>query len=108
MSSTFSRAPPLHLICSRYGLLYIGKIERSWKIRFGQHQRAVIGNDANQPIARYFDTGIHRVSDIEIRAICPISGRNDRHKRYEMRLISKLGTVHPYSINARNFDKSRH
>ena len=31
----------------------IGKIERSLKIRFGEHRRAVIGNDANQPIARY-------------------------------------------------------
>jgi hypothetical protein len=46
----------VHLLCiscSRYGLLYIGKIERSLKIRFGEHRRAVIGNDANQPIARY-------------------------------------------------------
>jgi hypothetical protein len=59
-------------------------------------------------LTRYFDTGIHSVSDIEIRAISPISGSNDGHKRYEMRLISKLGTVHPYGINARNFDKSRH
>jgi hypothetical protein len=89
-------------------LLYIGKIERSLKIRFGEHRRAVIGNDANQPIARYFDTGIHSVSDTEIRAICPISGSSDRHKRYEMRLISKFGTVYPYGINARNFDKSKH
>jgi hypothetical protein len=89
-------------------LLYIGKIERSLKIRFGEHWRAVLGNDANQPIARYSDTGIHSVSDIEIRAICPISGSNGRHKRYEMRLVSKLGTIHHYGINARNFDKSRH
>jgi hypothetical protein len=88
----------VHLLCiscSRYGLLYIGKIERSLKIRFGEHRHAVIGNNANQPIATYFDTGIHSVSDIEIRTICPISGSNDRHKRYEMRLISKLGTIHP-------------
>jgi hypothetical protein len=46
----------VHLLCiscSIYGLLYIGKIERSLKIRFGEHRRALIGNDANQPIARY-------------------------------------------------------
>ena len=31
----------------------------------------------------------------------PISGSNDSRKRHEMRLISKLGTVHPYGINER-------
>jgi hypothetical protein len=46
----------VHLLCiscSRYGLLYIGKIERSLKIRFGEHRRAVMANDDNQPIDRY-------------------------------------------------------
>jgi hypothetical protein len=36
-----------------------------------------------------------------IRALCPISGRNDSRKRHEMLLISKLGTVHPSGINER-------
>ena len=27
-------------------------------------------------------------------ALCPISGSNDSRKRHEMRLISKLGTLH--------------
>ena len=37
---------------------------------------------------------INCVSDMKIRALCPISGGNDSHKRHEMRLISKLvGTV---------------
>ena len=30
---------------------------------------------------------------VPFRALCPISGSNDSRKRYEMRLISKLGTV---------------
>ena len=38
----------------------------------------------------------------EIRVLCPISGSNDSCKRHEfMRLISKLGTVHPLDINER-------
>ena len=65
---------------------------------FGEHRRAVIGNDANQPFARHFNNGNHSVSDMEIRALCPISGSNDSRKTREMSLISKLGTVHPYSI----------
>ena len=38
---------------------------------------------------------------MKIRALCPISGSNDSCKRHEMRLISKLGTVHPLGINER-------
>ena len=57
--------------------------------------------DANQPVARHFNNGSHCVSDMKIRALCPISGSNDSRKRHEMRLISKLGTVHPHGINER-------
>ena len=58
-------------------------------------------NDANQPVARHFNNGSHCVSDMKIRALCPISGSNDSRKRHEMCLISKLGTVHPHGINER-------
>ena len=45
---------------------------RSLRTSFGEHQRAVIGNnDANQHVARHFNTGNHSVSDTEIRALCP-------------------------------------
>ncbi len=62
---------------------------------------AVSANDANQPVARHFNSGSHCISDMKIRALCPISGSNDSRKRQEMRLISKLGTVHPFGINKR-------
>ena len=68
---------------------------------FGEHRRAVIGNDANQPVARHFNNSNHSVSDMVIPALCPISGSNDSRKRHEMRLIFKLGTVHPSGINER-------
>ena len=92
-----------HLIycisCSRCGMLYIGKTGRCLRTRFGEHRRSVTSNDANQPVARHFNNGSHCVSDMKIRALCPISGSNDSRKRHEMRLISKLGTVHPHGIN---------
>ena len=75
--------------------------ERCLRARFGEHRRAVTSNDANQPVARHFNNGSHCVSDMKIRALCPISGSNDSRKRHEMRLISKLGTVHPLGINER-------
>ena len=96
-----------HLIycisCSRCGMLYIGETGRCLRTRFGEHRHAVIGNDANQPVARRFNNGNHNhsVSDMVIQALCPISGSNDRRKRHEMRLISKLGTVHSSGINER-------
>ena len=63
------------------------------KTGFGEHRRAVTSNDANQPVARHFNNGSHCVSDMKIRALCPIFGSNDSRKRHEMRLISKLGTA---------------
>ncbi len=94
-----------HLIycisCSRCGMLYIGETGRQLRTRFGEHRRAVSANDANQPVARHFNSGSHCISDMKIRALCPISGSNDSRKRQEMRLISKLGTVHPLGINER-------
>ncbi len=65
------------------------------------HRRAVSANDANQPVARHFNSGSHCISDMKIRALCPISGSNDSRKTQEMRLISKLGTVHHLGINER-------
>jgi hypothetical protein len=84
-------------------MLYIGETGRCLRTRFGEHLRAVIGNDANQPVARHFNNGnhVHSVSDMVIRALWTISGSNDGRKRHEMRLISKLGTVHPSGINER-------
>ena len=50
---------------------------------------------SNQPVARHFNNGCHCVSDMKM------SGSNDSRKRHEMRLISKLGTVHSLGINER-------
>ena len=82
-------------------MLYIGETRKCLKTRFGEHRRAVTSNDANQPVARHFNIGSHCVSGMKIRALCPISGSNGSRKRHEMRLISKLGTVHPLGINER-------
>ena len=82
-------------------MLYIGETGRQLRTRFGEHRRAVSANDANQSVARYFNSGRYGISDMKIRARCPISGGNDSRKRQEMRLISKLGTVHPLGINER-------
>ena len=73
-----------HLIycisCSRCGMLYIGETGRCLRTRFGEHRRSVTSNDANQPVARHFNNGSHCVSDMKIRALCPISGSNDSRK----------------------------
>ena len=75
-----------HLIycisCSRCCMLYIGETGRCLRTRFGEHRRAVTNNDANQSVARHFNNGSHCVSDMKIRALCPISGSNDSRKRH--------------------------
>ena len=50
-------------------MLYSGETGRPLRTRIGEHRRAVIGNDANQSVPRHFNTSIHSVSDIEIRAL---------------------------------------
>ena len=69
-----------HLIycisCSRCGILYIGKTRRYLRTSFGEHRCAFTSNDANQPVSRHFNNGSHCVSDLTIRALCPISGSN--------------------------------
>ena len=84
--------------CSKCGLLYIGETGRSLRIRFGEHRRSVINHDNTKPVARHFTSGNHCVSDMKIRALCPISGSNDSRKRQEMRLIHSLGTLHSPSF----------
>jgi hypothetical protein len=76
-------------------MLYIGETWRLSKTRLGEHRRAVIGSDANKPVARNFTSGNHNVS-----ALYLICGSNDSWKKpQEMRIISKLGSVHHYDIN---------
>ena len=84
--------------CSRCGMLYIGETKRQLRKRFGEHRRTVSANDANQSVARHFNSDNHRISDVKIRALCHISDCNER-KDEEKRLISELGTKHPSGIN---------
>ena len=63
---------------------------RCLRTRFGEHRRSVTSNDANQLVARHFNNGSHCVSDMKIRALCPISGSNDSRKRHEMRSFPNL------------------
>ena len=51
---------------SRRGMHYTGEIGTSLRTKFGEHRRAVNGNDADQPVARHFNTSNHSVSDMEI------------------------------------------
>ena len=76
-------------------MLYKGETGRLLSTRFGAHRRAVIGNDTNQPVTTYLNSGNHSFSDMKIRILVAIY---DPQKQ-EMRL--KLGTVHPYGINGR-------
>ena len=79
-------------------MLYIGESGRLLKTRFGEHHRAVCA----KPDARHFDSGSHVVSGMKSRALCLITGSSD--SRHEMRLISKVGTLHPIGTNERFSD----
>jgi UDP-N-acetyl-D-mannosaminuronate dehydrogenase len=45
-------------------MLYIGETRRPLSTTFGEHRCAVIGNDANQPVVRHFNTPNHSASDM--------------------------------------------
>ncbi len=70
ISSTISRTLPSQDIyftsCSRCGMLYIRETGKQLRTRFGEHRRAVSANDANQPVARHFNSGSHSISDMKI------------------------------------------
>ena len=53
-------------------MLYIGETGKQLRTKFGEHRRAVTANDVNQPVARHFNPGSHNISDMKIRALCPI------------------------------------
>ena len=78
-----------------------GETERWLRVRFGEHRRSVINRDNTKPVARHFTSGNYCVSEVRIRALCPISGSNGSRKRQEMRLIHSLGTLHPSGLNER-------
>ena len=82
--------------CNRCGIIYIKETGRSLRTRFSEHRRAATSNDASQLVARHFNNGSNNicVSDMKIRAVCPISGSSNSRKRFEMHLISKLGIVY--------------
>ena len=86
MSSTISRVHLLCISCSRCDMLYIREIGRSLRTNFGEHRRAAIGNDANQPVAKHFNTGIDSVSDIEIVPSVPFL--EERIATKDMKCIS--------------------
>ena len=69
--------------------------------RFAECLRSVRNNDVDKPVARHFNAANHSISDIKVCAISPISGGNDSRKRYEKRLIFKIGTIHPHGLNQR-------
>ncbi len=84
-----------------YSTRSVKLVSKTIKDKVGEHRHAVSANDANQPVARHLNSGSHCISDMKIRALCPISGSSNSRKRQEMHLISKLGTVHPLGINER-------
>ena len=59
------------------------------------HHYSIRNNDVDKPVARRFHTANHSISDINVCAISPISGR----KKHEKRLILKIGTIHTHGLN---------
>jgi hypothetical protein len=84
-------------------MLYIGNTGRLLKTRFDIQASAVIGNDANQHVARYVRliVAITMFQTRKLEPSVPFLVVMIATKRHEMLLISKLGTVHPYGINKR-------
>lgn len=81
-------------------MLYIGESGNwlMWRMRFGEHRRAVTCNDIDHPDISML---VAEISDMKILPLCPISFRNNSRKSHEISPISKLGTVYPYGINQR-------
>ena len=55
----------------------------------------------DKPVARYFNTANHSISDIKVCAISPISGGIITAVKDEKRLIFKIGIIRPHGLNER-------
>ena len=64
--------------------------------RFGEHCRAVTKNDANQPVARHFDSANHSLWNMHIRALVPVSGSNDSRKSGNTSHLQTWNTPPPW------------
>jgi hypothetical protein len=70
-------------------MLYVGETGSSFRTRFDEHRRAVIGNDANQLLPDILILATILFQMWKCEPSVPF---------LEMPLVSKLGTVHPYGI----------
>ena len=52
-------------------MLYIGETGRQLRTRLGEHRCVVSANDANQPVARHFNSGSHCISDRKFEPSVP-------------------------------------
>ena len=84
--------------CVRQRLVSINSLRREFVVGVGENRACFCPTCCRQTLQQW-QSLCFSVSDMKIRALCPISGSNDSRKRHEMRLISKLGTVHPLGIN---------
>ena len=51
------------------------------------------------PVAQYFNSTGHGISDVQVRFVAQCSATNIQRKQCEMRLIFLLGTVQPRGMN---------
>ena len=58
-------------------------------------------NDSTKPVATYFTSDNHSVSDIRTQVLGLIFTPNDSHKRQKMLLIHSLDSLHTFGISER-------
>ena len=95
-----SSGPLIYCIsCRRCPAIYIGETGRNLRERFRGHPRSTNKNAPGFPVAEHFSSNGHTAADALSRGIRLCDG-NKQRKRYEMRLIFRLGTCQPRGLDA--------
>jgi len=86
------------ITCTLCGKLYVGETKRMLAERIREHLRDIKKNSRTSPVAQHFNTRGHSIEDFSVNVLRKCTNDHDR-KAWEMRLISKLGTLDPKGIN---------
>ena len=69
--------------------------------KYGLWNTIFNNNDSKKPVARYFTSDNHSVSDIRAQVLGLIFIPNDTHKRQKMLPFHSLDSLHAFGISER-------
>ena len=89
--------------CTKCQLLYVGETKREIRKRIYEHLYSIRSNKPTL-VAQHFNSPGHNINHFTFIGICKVYSKQDKiRKSLELKIISKLNTLHPYGINKKDW-----